>query len=115
MALCISVGPNPPVVTVQSVRATVAPHFPRITTASRTASFRNTTIAKTANRTTRQPIDVPPIITITTAKPPAQPGDTEATAGVPSTISAEATTSPRPGISNRRPSCPVVYAIDILL
>ncbi|KAF0029734.1 hypothetical protein F2P81_018839 [Scophthalmus maximus] len=106
----ISVGPNPPVVTVQSVRATVAPHFPRITTASRTASFRNTTIAKTANRTTRQPIDVPPIITITTAKPPAQPGDTEATAGVPSTISAEATTSPRPVCGKTKAD--IVFLVD---
>ncbi|XP_035466126.2 collagen alpha-1(VII) chain isoform X2 [Scophthalmus maximus] len=103
-------GPNPPVVTAQSVRATVAPHFPRITTASRTASFRNTTIAKTANRTTRQPIDVPPIITITTAKPPAQPGDTEATAGVPSTISAEATTSPRPVCGKTKAD--IVFLVD---
>lgn len=106
MALCISVGPDPPVVTVQSVPATAAPQFPRITTASQTASTTNTTIAHTATRTTRHPIAVPPVKTITTKKPSGQPSVTEAKiAAVTSlqltTVSAETTAAPRPGNLNR--------------
>lgn len=104
MALCISVGPGPPVVNVQSVPATVAPHSPHITTASQTASIPIATIAHATTRTTRHPIAVQPIKAITHKKPPGQPSVTEAKAAAVTSLrlttsSAETTAPPRPGIS----------------
>lgn len=104
MAVCFSVGQDPPAVKVQSVQATAAPHSPRITTASQTVSITNTTIAHTATRTTRHPIAVPS--PKTTKKPPGQPSVTKAkVAAVTSlrltTFSTETTAPPRPGITQR--------------
>ncbi|XP_059182339.1 collagen alpha-1(XIV) chain [Centropristis striata] len=56
-------GQDRPVVTVQPVPATAAPH---ITTATKTDSA----ITHTATRTTRQPIAVPPTKSVATKKPP---------------------------------------------
>lgn len=87
MALGISVGQDPSVATVQTVPpATVAPHSPHITTA------------------TRHPIAVPPTKAITTKKP--QPSVTEAKAAALTsprltTVSAQTTAPPRPGIFHR--------------
>ncbi|KAE8281399.1 Collagen alpha-1(XIV) chain Undulin Precursor [Larimichthys crocea] len=83
-------GPDPPVATVQSVPATVAPHIT-------TASITNATITHTATRTTRHPIAVPPSKSITTKKPPVQPSVIEAAkAGATSPLSVETTASPKP-------------------
>ncbi|KAM8909698.1 uncharacterized protein col7a1l [Spinachia spinachia] len=60
-------GQDPPVVTVQPVAATVAPPIT-------TASIANTSNSRTVTRTTRHPIAVPPTKSITTKKPPDQPG-----------------------------------------
>ncbi len=92
--LSMLVGQDPPVVTVQSVPATVATH---VVTAS---------ITHTPTTTTRQPVTLPPTKSITTKKPPNQPSVTGAKqAGVTSlrltTVSAETTASPRPGILER--------------
>lgn len=85
-------GPDPPVATVQSVPATVAPHIT-------TASITNATITHTATRTTRHPIAVPPSKSITTKKPPVQPSVIEAAkAGATSPLTVETTASPKPGI-----------------
>lgn len=99
MALCISVGQDLPVATVRSVPATVAPHIT-------SASITDTTISHTAPRTTRHPTAVPLTKSITTKKPPRQPSVTAAKeAGVTSlrltTVSAETTAPPRPGILER--------------
>ncbi|XP_027128247.1 collagen alpha-1(VII) chain, partial [Larimichthys crocea] len=83
-------GPDPPVATVQSVPATVAPHIT-------TASITNATITHTATRTTRHPIAVPPSKSITTKKPPVQPSVIEAAkAGATSPLTVETTASPKP-------------------
>lgn len=90
MALCISVGLDPPVATVQSVPpATVAPHSPHITTA------------------TRHPIAVPPTKTVSTKKP--QPSVTEAKAAILTslrlpTVSAQKTAPPQPGMYQKLPA-----------
>ncbi|KAJ4924911.1 hypothetical protein JOQ06_003860 [Pogonophryne albipinna] len=57
-------GEDPPAVIVQALPATAPP---RITT----ASISDTTVARTASRTTRHPIAVPPTKPITPKKPPA--------------------------------------------
>lgn len=94
-ALCTSVGPDPSGATLPSVPATAAPS---ITSASRTASIAKTTTAHAATRTTRHPIAVPPIQTLTTKKAPARPSVTETKA---TTASPDTTAVPRPGIFHR--------------
>lgn len=118
MALCVSVGQDPPVVPVRSVPASVAPQIT-------TASITNTRIAHTATRTTRHPIAVPLTKSITTKKPPSQPSVTKAKeAGVTSlrlsTVSAETTAAPRQGILERLPPASfidvsfMIYSVNIL-
>ncbi|XP_075968030.1 uncharacterized protein col7a1l [Anarhichas minor] len=101
-------GQEPPVVTVQSVPATVAP---RITT----ASIADTTITRTAARTTRHPIAVPPTKSITTKKPPGQPSVPVAKAAeVPSlrlpTLRAETTAPPGPVCGKTKAD--IVFLVD---
>ncbi|XP_045928379.1 collagen alpha-1(VII) chain [Micropterus dolomieu] len=104
-------GHDPPVVTVQSVLATLAPHSPHITTASIT----NTTISHGATRTTRHPIAVPPTKSITTKKPPGQPSVTEAKeAGVTSLrltpFTAKTAAPPRPVCGKAKAD--IVFLVD---
>ncbi|XP_008299548.1 collagen alpha-1(VII) chain [Stegastes partitus] len=94
-------GQDDPVITVQPVQATVAPHSPHITTASRTASIINTTVAQSTTKTTRHPVVVAPTKSVTTKKPPGQPRVTEAKVAAATsprltTLSTETTTQPRP-------------------
>ncbi|XP_070848719.1 collagen alpha-1(VII) chain [Chaetodon trifascialis] len=100
-------GQDPPVVTVQSVPATVAPHITA-------ASITNTTTAHTAIRTTRHPIVVPQTKSITTKKPPGQPSVTEAKAGVTTpqltTFSAATTAPPRPVCGKSKAD--IVFLVD---
>nr|XP_019947966.1 PREDICTED: collagen alpha-1(VII) chain-like [Paralichthys olivaceus] len=108
-------GRDPSVVTAQSVATTAAPHLPRITPSSKTATVRKTTITQTANRTTRQPIAVTPTKKITTTKPPAQPRVTEAKAvtGDPvrlTTINLETTSPPRPACGKTKAD--IVFLVD---
>ncbi|XP_067438348.1 collagen alpha-1(VII) chain isoform X1 [Thunnus thynnus] len=108
-------GQDPPVVTVQSVPATVAPHSPHITTASQTVSVTNATIVHAATRTTRHPIAVPPIKTITAKKPPGQPSVTKAKAGAVTslrltTFDTETTAQPRPVCGKTKAD--IVFLVD---
>ncbi|CAK6961368.1 LOW QUALITY PROTEIN: collagen alpha-1(VII) chain [Scomber scombrus] len=91
----------------------LAPHSPRITTASQTVSITNTSIAHKATRTTRHPIAVPP--PKTTKKPPGQPSVTKAeTAAVTSlrltTFSTETTAPPRPVCGKAKAD--IVFLVD---
>uniref|UniRef100_A0A3Q3JJL1 Collagen, type XIV, alpha 1b n=1 Tax=Monopterus albus TaxID=43700 RepID=A0A3Q3JJL1_MONAL len=85
-------GEDPPAVTVRAVLATEAPHSPRITTASQTASITNTTVTQTTTRTTRHPMAAPPTKTITTKKPP----EAAVTTLQLTTFSTETTAPPQP-------------------
>lgn len=93
--MCVSVGQDPPVVTVQSVSATVTP---RLTT----ASINDAIITHAVARTARPPAALPQSQSMSTKKPPGQPsvtGAKEAGATSPrlTTLSTETTAPPRPG------------------
>ncbi|XP_078138366.1 uncharacterized protein col7a1l [Centroberyx gerrardi] len=95
---------DPVLVPVQSVPATVAPHPPRITTASQTSKINTTTIAHNPTRSTRNPMAKPPTKTITTKKPP---GKTSATADKTATATAvRLTTSTRLSTVHRETTAP---------
>ncbi|KAF3859195.1 hypothetical protein F7725_021594 [Dissostichus mawsoni] len=83
---------------------------PRITT----ASISDTTVARTASRTTRHPIAVPPTKPITPKKPPGQPRVTEAKSEVPlhhlTTLHAETTGPPRPTCGKAKAD--IVFLVD---
>ncbi|KAI4803223.1 hypothetical protein KUCAC02_006779 [Chaenocephalus aceratus] len=100
-------GENPPAVIVQALPATA---HPRITT----ASISDTTVARTASRTTRHPIAVPPTKPITPKKPPGQPRVTEAKSEVPlhhlTTLHAETTGPPRPTCGTAKAD--IVFLVD---
>ncbi|XP_070710328.1 collagen alpha-1(VII) chain [Pempheris klunzingeri] len=101
-------GKDPPMVTVQSVPATVAPQMT-------TASITNTTITYTAGRTTRHPIAVPLAKSITTKKPPSQPSVIKTKeAGVTSppltTVTAETTPLPKPVCGKTKAD--IVFLVD---
>ncbi|XP_030295316.1 collagen alpha-1(VII) chain isoform X2 [Sparus aurata] len=98
-------GPDPPVVTVKSVSATVAP---RITTSSNT----NATDTHKAGRTTQHPIAMPPTNSIIPKKPQGQPSVTAAKdARVTSlTSSAETTAPPRPVCGKGKAD--IVFLVD---
>ncbi|KAK1906190.1 Collagen alpha-1(VII) chain [Dissostichus eleginoides] len=100
-------GEDPPAVIVQALPATAPP---RITT----ASISDTTVARTASRTTRHPIAVPPTKPITPKKPPGQPRVTEAKSEVPlhhlTTLHAETTGPPRPTCGKAKAD--IVFLVD---
>ncbi|KAM9334648.1 uncharacterized protein col7a1l [Symphorus nematophorus] len=102
-------GPDPPVVTVQSVPVTVTP---RITTISIT----NATTTHTATRTTRLPIVVPLTKSVTTKKPPGQPSATKAkearvtSTRIKTTFSPETTASTKPVCGKSKAD--VVFLVD---
>ncbi|XP_035806046.2 collagen alpha-1(VII) chain isoform X2 [Amphiprion ocellaris] len=105
-------GQDHPVIAVQPVPATAAPH---ITTASRTASIINTTIVQSTTRTTRHPVTVPPTKSVITKKPPAQPKVTEAKVAAAtsprlSTLSTETTIQPRPVCAQTKAD--IVFLVD---
>lgn len=103
MALCITVGEDHLVVTVQSVPATVPPHYPHITTASQAASITSAAISQTITKRDVHPVVVHPTKTISTKKPTGKNRVSEAEAAVTSqqltTHKLETTASPRPGIT----------------